>query len=210
MMGWQFMGAGGWLWMLASIVFIAGLVVLIFGAIGAVGGRERGDDAIQALRARFARGEIDEEQYTKVREVLGPRRSEASRSRRGLLLGGVALVVAALVLGVLAWASSGGYGGMMGMMGMMVPAPTAPAGTSVTMAATRFTLATLTIKVGETVRWFNDDLVPHTVTASDRDWDSGNLAPGAAFERRFDAAGTYAYVCLYHSWMTATVVVHGP
>jgi plastocyanin len=99
---------------------------------------------------------------------------------------------------------------MTGMMGMMGPAPTAPAGTSVTMAGSRFTPATLTIRTGESVRWFNDDAMPHTVTAADRSWDSGNLPPGGSFERRFDAAGTYSYVCLYHASMTATLVVSGP
>jgi plastocyanin len=119
-------------------------------------------------------------------------------------------VVAGLILGMLAWASSGGYGGMTGMMGMMGPAPTAPAGTSVTMAGSRFTPATLTIRTGEAVRWFNDDAMPHTVTAADRTWDSASLPPGGSFERRFDAAGTYSYVCLHHASMTATLVVSGP
>jgi hypothetical protein len=68
--------------------------------------------------ARDARGEIDEEQYTNPRQVLGPSTPEPSRSRGGLLFG-AGLLVAGLVLGILAWARFGGYGGMMGMMDMM-------------------------------------------------------------------------------------------
>jgi plastocyanin len=101
-----------------------------------------------------------------------------------------------------------GPGGMMGPYGMMGwrSAPTAPPGTSVVMAGTRFTPPTLTVSVGATVRWFNDDALPHTVSAADRSWDSGNLSPGANFERRFDAAATYAYLCVYHPGMTGTIV----
>ena len=64
-------------------------------------------------------------------------------------------------------------------------------------------------EVGQTVRLFNDDGVPHTVTATDRSWDSGCLAPGQAFDRGFEAAGTYTYVCQYHPWMAGTIQVTG-
>lgn len=49
--------------------------------------------------------------------------------------------------------------------------------------------------------------LPHTVTAADSSWDSGNLGPGGRFERRFDSAGTYAYLCRYHPGMTGAIVV---
>ncbi len=209
-MNWSFLGAGGLLWMVAAVLVVVGIVALIVGAIGATQGRPAGDDAMEIVRARYARGEIDDEQFSNAKQTLGPSQSRLARPRGGLLLG-AALLIAGLILGLVAWASFGGYGGMMGfgMMGMMGPAPTAPAGTSVTMAGGRFTPATLTIKTGEMVRWFNDDAMPHTVTAADRSWDSGNLSPGASFERGFDAAGTYSYVCFYHAWMTGTVVVSG-
>ena len=89
-------------------------------------------------------------------------------------------------------------------------APTAPAGTSVRMAGSRFEPVTLTIAAGATVRWFNDDALPHTVTASDGSWDSGNLSPGGSYERRFDSPGTYAYLCLYHPGMTGAIEVRAP
>jgi plastocyanin len=197
--------------MAAAILFIVGTVLLIVWAIDS--GRTRGgdDEAIQILRARFARGEIDDDQLTTAKETLGRSQRSTTPSRGSLLLG-AGLLIAGLILGLIGWASFGGYGGMMGpgMMGMMGPAPTAPAGTSVTLAGSRFMPATLSIKVGDTVRWFNDDALPHTVTAADHSWDSGPLGPGASFERRFDVAGTYAYVCLYHSWMAGSIVVSTP
>jgi hypothetical protein len=62
---------------------------------------------------------------------------------------------------------------------------------------------------GATVRWFNDDALPHTVSASDGAWDSGNLAPGQTFERRYDEPGSYPYLCRYHPGMVGTIEVEG-
>ncbi len=130
-----------------------------------------------------------------------------------VVVGLVFIVVGSAVGGVARYGPTGyGPGGMMGSGGMMGwgSGPTAPAGTSVRMAGSRFEPATLTIAPGSTVRWFNDDSLPHTVTATDGSWDSGNLAPGGQFERRFDSPGTYAYLCRYHRGMAGTIVVAAP
>ncbi|MDG6900613.1 MAG: cupredoxin domain-containing protein [Nitrososphaerota archaeon] len=66
---------------------------------------------------------------------------------------------------------------------------------------------TVVIGVNNTVTWTNNDNSPHTVTADGGSFDSGNLAPGATFSFTFTTAGTYKYHCVYHPWMTATVVV---
>ena len=131
-----------------------------------------------------------------------------------LVIGGLTLIVLGTGVGGVGGYGPAGYGpgGMMGSGGMMGwgSGPTAPAGTSVRMAGSRFEPATLTIAPGSTVRWFNDDSLPHTVTATDASWDSGNLAPGSRFERRFDSPGTYAYLCRYHPGQTGTIVVAAP
>lgn len=67
--------------------------------------------------------------------------------------------------------------------------------------------STMTVAVGDTVTWTNIDSAPHTVTAEDGSFDSGNLDEGQTFSFTFAAAGTYAYICDFHSDMTATVVV---
>ena len=129
----------------------------------------------------------------------------------GLVAVGLVFIVVGSTVGGVARYDPAGYGpgGMMGSGGMMGrgAGPTAPAGTSVRMAGSRFEPATLTVAAGTTIRWFNDDALPHTVTAADSSWDSGNLAPGGAFERQFDSPGTYAYLCRYHPGMTGTIVV---
>jgi len=217
MMTW---GAGwtGSVWMLAGLSFVVGVVLVVVWAIQRAGGRPE-DDAMTALRARFARGEIDAAQFEEMRRVLGSAERPRGRDQVGLL--GLVLIVGALAVWIVAgasgpaglrWGWSGmGPGGMMGTGGMMGigAGPTAPADTSVRMAGSRFEPSTLTVAVGETVRWFNDDALPHTVSATDGSWESGNLAPGQALERRFDTAGSYPYLCRYHPGMTGTIEVSG-
>jgi plastocyanin len=78
---------------------------------------------------------------------------------------------------------------------------------AVSMKNYAFDPVTLTIAPGTTVTWTNDDTVPHTVTAADRSFDSGNMPPGATFSHTFMTAGTIDYLCQYHAGMKATIVV---
>jgi len=63
------------------------------------------------------------------------------------------------------------------------------------------------IGINSTVVWINDDSVPHTVTADDGSFSSGNLNPGDSYSFTFTSPGTYTYHCSYHSWMKGTVIV---
>lgn len=65
-----------------------------------------------------------------------------------------------------------------------------------------FVPAVLRVEPGDTVYWRNDDIVPHTVTASDSTWDSGELPPGGEFRWVAGRPEAVAYTCLYHPWMT--------
>ncbi len=71
--GWT-MGLGGWLWMtLVLVVGVAIVVALVWLALSAVAGR-RGSatqEAAQILKARFARGDISEQEYEQARRLLG-------------------------------------------------------------------------------------------------------------------------------------------
>ncbi len=71
--------------------------------------------------------------------------------------------------------------------------------------------ATIHLKMGvnNTVTWTNYDTAPHTVTSTDKTFDSGNINPGESFTYTFTGAGTYQYYCVYHTWMRGTVVVSG-
>jgi putative membrane protein len=64
--GWG-MTLGGWIWML---VWVGALLLMVWLLVA--GGRsERREDPLDILRARYARGEIDEAEYRHARELLG-------------------------------------------------------------------------------------------------------------------------------------------
>ena len=134
-------GWNGWLWMLAGLSVVVGVVLVVVWAVGRAGGGPE-DDAMTTLRSRFARGEIDAAAFEEMRRVLGSTERPRGRDRIGLI--GLLLIVGALVAWIVASAIGPAgwnrdWGGMMGPGGMMGigTAPTAPAGTSVRMAGSR-------------------------------------------------------------------------
>lgn len=66
---------------------------------------------------------------------------------------------------------------------------------------------TVAVSAGTTVEWDNDDGARHTITATDKTFDSGDLKPGQKWSHVFSTPGTYAYSCTQHPEMTATIVV---
>lgn len=72
-----------------------------------------------------------------------------------------------------------------------------------------FSPSSLRIQAGDTVRWTNDDSVPHTATADDASWDTGRIAGGASAEVTFDSPGDEPYHCAVHPSMTGRLGVDG-
>ncbi|MGI0073289.1 MAG: cupredoxin domain-containing protein [Nitrosotalea sp.] len=76
-----------------------------------------------------------------------------------------------------------------------------------------FDPAALSVKVGTTVIWTNNDGVSHTVTSGDPSagpsgtFDSGLIKPGQTFKYTFTSANTTSYFCTVHPWMTGKVTV---
>jgi plastocyanin len=66
---------------------------------------------------------------------------------------------------------------------------------------------TVTIKVGDTVTWVNQDSPQHDAVADNGEFDSGLFDQGETFSFTFTAAGTYPYHCSIHPGMEGTVVV---
>jgi amicyanin len=130
----------------------------------------------------------------------------------------LALVIAllALLAGALAASACGG-----GSKEKATPAATSPAGTpKATQAATTpeaegasveiknfaFEPKTVTIKLGQTVTWTNQDSVVHTVTG-DGGIDSDDLSKGKSYSKTFDTEGAFDYHCSPHPQMTGKVIV---
>ena len=69
-----------------------------------------------------------------------------------------------------------------------------------------FDPASITVKVGSTVRWENKDSVPHRILFADGTY-SQVLAASDSWSRKIDKAGTYDYSCTIHPSMQGTVIV---
>jgi plastocyanin len=83
------------------------------------------------------------------------------------------------------------------------------AGNAVAIKNFAFAPAALTVKVGTTVTWTNQDSDAHTVTSQNNGGPlaSAALSTGQTYSFTFTKAGTYAYLCTIHPFMTATVTV---
>jgi nitrite reductase (NO-forming) len=87
-----------------------------------------------------------------------------------------------------------------------------PSGAGMDTSSPGYAPDTITVVIGvnNTVVWTNDDSMPHTVTATNKLFDSGNMNQGSTFSFTFTTPGTYTYGCSYHSWMKGTVIVKAP
>ena len=65
----------------------------------------------------------------------------------------------------------------------------------------------LSVAVGGSVTWTNNDNVTHTSTANNGAWNSGSIAPGAQFTTTFASAGSFTYHCAIHPGMVGTITV---
>lgn len=71
-----------------------------------------------------------------------------------------------------------------------------------------FNPSTLTVPVGTTVTWTNEDSTTHTVTSdSGSEFDSGQIPSGQTYSHTFNTAGTFSYHCSIHTSMKAQIVV---
>ena len=70
----------------------------------------------------------------------------------------------------------------------------------------RFVPETLTVKLGDTVVWVNQDPFPHTVTAAGA-FDSRTMEAGKSWRYVAGRAGAYPYLCKLHSNMKGKLQV---
>jgi plastocyanin len=89
------------------------------------------------------------------------------------------------------------------------PAPSGEAVRSakVEMQDFSFEPPTVTVQVGGKVTWQNEGDAPHTATADDDSFDTGNVESGKLQSENFKTAGTFSYICTIHPEMTGTVEV---
>jgi plastocyanin len=85
--------------------------------------------------------------------------------------------------------------------------PTEGTSRDVHIAKCQFMAALLRVPVGTTVRWTNDDVLPHVVSGTG--WGSAQsvLMNGDTFAHSFNEAGIFPYTCTLHPGMSAVVFV---
>lgn len=90
------------------------------------------------------------------------------------------------------------------------PAPSASAIPARTVSINNFAFnpGNLSVNVGDTVTWINNDSTNHTVTSSTNAWASRTLTPGQSFTHTFTQPGSFSYTCTIHPSMTGTITVN--
>jgi len=71
----------------------------------------------------------------------------------------------------------------------------------------KFEPETIRVEAGTELTWTNSDDAPHTATADDGSFDTGDLAKGRPKSVAFARQGSFAYYCRFHPFMKATVEV---
>jgi plastocyanin len=96
------------------------------------------------------------------------------------------------------------------LVGLPLAAPAAPAAATVHIKNFKFVPAMLTVAPGTSVAFVNDDQEPHTVTATDKSFDSEGLDTNQTWKHTFAKSGSYAYFCEMHPYMHGNVTVKAP
>ena len=84
---------------------------------------------------------------------------------------------------------------------------TKPAETAVKIDNFIFSPNPITVVAGTTVRWSNQDDIPHNIVSDDKSFKSKALDTDETFTYTFTKPGTYTYFCSIHPKMTGKIVV---
>lgn len=99
------------------------------------------------------------------------------------------------------------FGLLTGCGGPSTLATTAGNGLQVIITNRSYDPQEITVKVGDTVTWVNQDAPQHDVVANNGEFKSKLFDKGQSFRFTFTKAGTYPYYCSIHPGMTGTVIV---
>lgn len=64
-------------------------------------------------------------------------------------------------------------------------------------------------RVGDIIRWTNNDLAPHTATAEEFEWDTQTLEKGEAAEIQVSEGMETTYFCAFHPHMKGKIKIVG-
>jgi plastocyanin len=91
----------------------------------------------------------------------------------------------------------------------LLAATPAPAATATTVHIKNFQYVpqNVTIHAGDKITFVNDDDEAHTVSATDKTFDSGGLDTNQKWQYVFKTPGKFNYFCEMHPYMKGTVTV---
>jgi plastocyanin len=87
------------------------------------------------------------------------------------------------------------------------PAAAAPQTTTVHIKNFQYVPQSITIHAGDNITFVNDDDEAHTVSATDKAFDSGGLDTNQKWQHVFKTSGKFNYFCEMHPYMKGTVTV---
>lgn len=89
-----------------------------------------------------------------------------------------------------------------------VPPPAPPVQAAVSLGGLAFSPASVSVTVGSTVVWTNNDSFPHDVKADGGEFASATMNNGDSYSAQFGSAGTFSYFCSIHPFMRGSVAVN--
>lgn len=96
--------------------------------------------------------------------------------------------------------------GLLAIWSIQAAEKPAPKTHTVLITGFKFVPEHLTVAAGDTVIWKNQDIVPHTATAT-KVFDSKGLDKGQSWSYIAKRNGNYPYICSYHPTMKGLLVV---
>ena len=132
--------------------------------------------------------------------------SRAGRSRRRALAVFVAIGLSA-VAGACGSDSDSASDSSASANGAMSSAGGGMGGNVLTIKDFAFSPEPLTVAKGTVIKVVNDDDAPHTATAKDDSFDTGELGKGESKEITLSEAGEIAYICDIHDYMKGVIRV---
>lgn len=70
----------------------------------------------------------------------------------------------------------------------------------------KFIPKSLAVKAGDTITWINKDIAPHTATADDSSFDTGELKQNESGSITVSSDQTISYFCRFHPTMKAKLM----
>jgi plastocyanin len=98
------------------------------------------------------------------------------------------------------------YPALVLLAGMLLPVSAPAATIQITVQNLVNTPAQVNAKVGDTIEWINKDVLAHTATARNGDWDV-TIGPNKTGRVVLKKAGEVDYYCKFHPNMTGHLTV---